>query len=66
MNLRERENQEDQSNVGKGALILNILSSSDISKTNKDKRQGIKIKRKHLIFMLENDKKYRQSDILYN
>ncbi len=67
MNLREKENQDEQAMLGKNStLVVNILSSSDINKTNKDKRQGIKIRRKHLVFMLENDKKYRQSDILYN
>lgn len=51
--------------ASQGQINLNVYSRFDASKTNKENNQKRRITRKHLVHMLENDKRYRTSDILY-
>lgn len=46
-------------------IPVNIFSSADPADTNNESNQTRRISRKHLIHMLENDKRYRNSDLLY-
>ena len=44
----------------------NMDQSDMFGEDNVEEKRTIKIKRKHLIAMLEKDKNYRNSDLLYN
>ena len=52
--------------VGDSKMIkLNVYSSSDVKVTQQEQGIESSIKKKHLIYMLENDREYASSDAHY-